>query len=104
MTLDSFFYCAPCRLKILVLPVGKVRPSYFTQCLRLLREHQVTRFEDINDGSLSGALLNPAVFPEGQLMFDFVTDWETQYKHLEDFQHWRKLYAVILSRHVADRA
>jgi hypothetical protein len=31
-------------------------------------------------------------------LFDFVTDWETQYKHLEDFQHWRKLYAVIPPR------
>lgn len=96
MTLDSFFYCAPCRLKILVVPLGKVRPSYFSRCLQLLRKYQVTRFEDLEYIAPSGAMLNPATFLQGQLMFDFVTDWEPQYRYLEDFQHWRKLYAVTL--------
>jgi hypothetical protein len=98
MSLDVFFYCAPCRLKVLLAPLGEVRASYFTQCVQLLRETgTIISFEDLDHERLSKAMFSPSSFPQGQLMFEYVTDWETHYKYLEDFQQWRKLFAVSVS-------
>jgi hypothetical protein len=94
MPLDSFYYCSPCRIKILVLPVGKVRASYFSRCLQKLRENDIFRFKELDDERLARAMFNLPSFPQGQLMFDYLTNWEPQYTYLEDFQHWRKLYGV----------
>lgn len=96
MSLDAFFYCAPCRLKVLAAPLGSVSASCFARALVLLRQHAaVVSLEPLaRDERLARAQVSPAVFPRGQLLFDFVTEWDPHYAYLEDFQHWRKLYAV----------
>lgn len=95
MSQDAFFYCAPCRLKVLVVPLGQVRASYFSQCLQLLDQNRVVPLKDLDDQErLSKAMFTPSAFPQGQLLFEYITEWEPHYAYLEDFQHWRKLYAV----------
>ena len=99
MSQETFFYCAPCRLKVLVLPLGNVRASYFSRSLGILRKHgTVIPFQNIDPEHLSKGLFNPAAFPQGQLLFEYVTDWEPHYAHVEDFQPWRKVYVVIILR------
>jgi trafficking protein particle complex subunit 9 len=97
MSTDEFFYCAPSRVKVLVVPIGEVRTSYFSRCVQLLRENGVIPFRNMDLSRFSKAMFNPAVFPPGQVVFEFLTNWESQYAYLEDFQHWRKLFAVIRS-------
>ena len=94
MSTESFFYCAPCRLKILLVPLGKVRASYFSLCLQLFRENCALPLRDVVGDRLSQAMFNPSAFPQGQLLFEYLTDWDSRYAYLDDFQHWRKLYAV----------
>jgi hypothetical protein len=96
MPADPFYYCSPCRIKVLVVPVGKVRASYFSRCLQKLRENEVIRFKDVGDNErLARAMFNPRNFPRGQLLLEYLTEWQPYYSYLEDFQHWRKLYGVL---------
>lgn len=76
------------------MPLGTVRASYFTQCLQLLRENSALPLGGLVDDRLSRVMFNPSAFPQGQLLFEYLTDWDSQYAYLDDFQHWRKLYAV----------
>jgi trafficking protein particle complex subunit 9 len=94
MSQDDFFYCAPCRLKVLIAPLGHVRSDYFSQCVQHCRQHAVVALKSLDQEHLSKTMFSPTTFPQGQLIYDFVTDWEPRYKHLEDFQQWRKLFAV----------
>ena len=94
MSQDAFFYCAPCRLKVLVVPLGQARASYFSQCLQLLHQNRVIPLKDLDQERLSKAMFTPSAFLQGQLLFEYLTEWEPYYAYLEDFQHWRKLYAV----------
>jgi hypothetical protein len=96
MSQDAFFYCAPCRLKALIAPLGQVRTSYFSQCLQLLHQNRVISFKELDQERLSKAMFTPSAFPQGQLLFEYLTEWEPYYAYLEDFQPWRKLYAVRL--------
>ena len=95
MSLDAFFYCAPCRIKVLAAPLGSLSASYFSTVLEQLRQHAVVPLQQLaGDERLAKAMLSPGAFPRGQLVFEFVTQWDAHYAYLEDFQHWRKLYAV----------
>jgi len=95
MSQDDFFYCAPCRLKILVAPLGKVRTSSFSETLRLLRENGSTiSLKSLDQERLVRTIFKPNTFPQGQLLFDFITYWDSHYTYLEDFQQWRKLFGV----------
>jgi len=95
MSQDDFFYCAPCRLKILVAPLGKVRSSSFSQTLRLLRENgSAISLKSLDQERLVRTIFKPNTFPQGQLLFDFITYWDSHYTYLEDFQQWRKLFGV----------
>jgi Transport protein Trs120 or TRAPPC9, TRAPP II complex subunit len=49
---------------------------------------------DLVDDRLAHVMFNPLAFPQGQLLFEYLTDWDSRYAYLDDFQHWRKLYAV----------
>jgi hypothetical protein len=94
MSIDPFTYCAPGRIKVLIVPVGKIRASYFSQCLKNFQQHKAVPFRDIPDDRLSKAMFNPSAFPQGQLLFEYLTGWDSDFSYLEDFQHWRKLYGV----------
>src|SRR5205809_4385722 len=94
MSQDAFFYWAPCRLKVLVVPLGQVRASYFSRCLQLLHQNRVVPLKELDQERLSKAMFTPSAFLQGQLLFEYLTELEPYYAYLEDFQHWRKLYAV----------
>jgi len=93
----SFFYCAPCRIKVLAAPLGGLSASCFSNVVEQLRQRAVVPLQQLaSDERLAKAMLSPAAFPRGQLVFEVVTEWDAHYAYLEDFQHWRKLYAVQL--------
>jgi Transport protein Trs120 or TRAPPC9, TRAPP II complex subunit len=94
MSTDQFFYCAPCRLKVLVTPLGQVSASYFSRVLQILREYKSIPLNALDADKLSDAFLSPQTFPQGILLLQYMTDWQSDKRHLEDFQPSRRLYAV----------
>jgi Transport protein Trs120 or TRAPPC9, TRAPP II complex subunit len=94
MSAEDFFYCAPGRLKVLVVPLGKVRTSLFSGVLQFFHENTTVPFKGLDVERCENAMFNPATFPQGQLMFECLTSWDPSYAYLEDLQPWRKLYAV----------
>ena len=105
MSLEQFFYCAPCRLKVLVVPLGNVRASCFADCVELLHRHgAIVPLKSLNGEGLAQVMFSPSAFPEGQLLFQYVTAWDHSYSYLEDFQQWRRLFAVdeVILRRISD--
>jgi len=94
MPTESFCYCAPCLLNVLVIPIGHVQSSYFSECFRLLEEERVVRYKDINLSAIANSFVNAETFVEGQLLLNYVTHWSPHFEYLQDFQQWRRLYAV----------
>src|SRR5689334_20314693 len=94
MSSDPFFYCASCWLKVLVVPLGPVRTAYYSRVLQLLRKHRPIVLNELDATTLSNTVLIPQAFPQGILLLQFLTHWQSEFVHLEDFQPSKRLYAV----------
>lgn len=92
--MDWFSYCAPARVKTLVVPVGNVTldefESYFSQSLSKYYE---VRLVDVTP---CGGMFNPQGYPHGRIIYDYqlaLADPESLF--LEDFEPHRKVFNVM---------
>ncbi|KAK2825747.1 hypothetical protein FQN49_007405, partial [Arthroderma sp. PD_2] len=71
MTVDPLSPIAPARLRVLLLPVGRIRRSRFLSFAERLRAHNVVRLGDISpEGRTSKNTFSPLAYPSGMIIYD----------------------------------
>ncbi|EFR03500.1 hypercellular protein HypA [Nannizzia gypsea CBS 118893] len=71
MTVDPLSPIAPARLRVLLLPIGRIRRSRFLSFAERLRAHNVVRLGDVSpEGSSSKKTFSPLAYPSGMIIYD----------------------------------
>ncbi|KAI9657003.1 MAG: hypothetical protein M1821_003169 [Bathelium mastoideum] len=74
MPLDPLSPIAPARVRVLLLPVGRIRKSRFQSFVARLEPQFLVRLGDISpDGRPDRNMFSPAAFPNGMVIYDFST-------------------------------
>lgn len=86
-----------CRVRILLVPVSPIKKSTFWHHVELVRQFSCVRLGDVTPDLHKGAnaKFSSQVFQEGQMHFQFVTKYNREHCHLEDFQPHRRIFGVI---------
>ncbi|RCI06824.1 hypothetical protein CU098_013039 [Rhizopus stolonifer] len=86
-----------CRVRILLVPVSPIKKSSFWRHVELVRKFNTVRLGDVTPDLHKGAnaKFSSQVFQEGQMHFQFVTKYNRDHCHLEDFQPHRRIFGVI---------
>ncbi|KAI8881361.1 Trs120-domain-containing protein [Backusella circina FSU 941] len=93
-----------CKIRVLLVPISPIKKSTFDRHVALLQEQcQSVSLADITP-SYKGVVVyfqscvskfNSQTFQQGQLHFQFQTEWTREEAHLQDFQPYRRLFGVI---------
>lgn len=88
-------FVEPCRIRTLVVPIGKWRKKEFTDSICKLKEYNEVRLLDITP--IDSSLFTPQGFPNGRLFFEFISSGYNDALHLflYDFEPFRKIFVVI---------
>ncbi|KAI7862240.1 TRAPP II complex [Spinellus fusiger] len=88
---------SPCRVRVLLVPVSPIKKSTFWEKVELVKKFSVVRLGDVTPDLHRGpgAMFSSQVFQEGQMHFQFVTNYKRDHAHLEDFQPHRRIFGVI---------
>ncbi|CAD0044481.1 unnamed protein product [Aureobasidium pullulans] len=74
MSNDPLSPIAPARVRVLVLPAGRIKKQRFVTFLDRLHQHDSVRLGDISpDGRSSKTIFSPLAFPNGSLLYNFST-------------------------------
>ena len=74
MSNDPLSPIAPARVRVLVLPAGRIKKQRFMTFLDRLHQHDSVRLGDISpDGRSSKTIFSPLAFPNGSLLYNFST-------------------------------
>ncbi|TIA31931.1 hypercellular protein-like protein HypA [Aureobasidium pullulans] len=74
MSNDPLSPIAPARVRVLVLPAGRIKKQRFMTFLDRLHQHDSVRLGDISpDGRSSKTIFSPLAFPNGLLLYNFST-------------------------------
>ena len=74
MTNDQLSPIAPARVRVLVLPAGRIKRHRFSSFLQRLHQHDSVRLGDISpDAKSANNLFSPLAFPNGSLLYNFST-------------------------------
>ncbi|KAI8078551.1 TRAPP II complex [Thamnidium elegans] len=85
------------RVRVLLVPVSPIKKSTFWHHVDLVRKFSCVRLGDVTPDLHKGAnaKFSSQVFQEGQMHFQFVTKYNRDHCHLEDFQPHRRIFGVI---------
>ncbi|KAI9475700.1 MAG: TRAPP II complex [Benjaminiella poitrasii] len=83
-----------CRVRVLLVPVSPIKKSTFWRHVELVKKFNLVRLGDVTP-DLHKAKFSSQVFQEGQMHFQFVTKYNRDHCHLEDFQPHRRIFGVI---------
>ncbi|KAI7900256.1 TRAPP II complex [Cokeromyces recurvatus] len=86
-----------CRVRILLIPVSPIKKSTFWKHVELVKKFSLVRLGDVTPDLHKGAnaKFSSQVFQEGQMHFEFITNYNRDHCHLEDFQPHRRIFGVI---------
>ncbi|KAG9811164.1 Trs120-domain-containing protein, partial [Aureobasidium melanogenum] len=74
MANDHLSPIAPARVRVLVLPAGRIKKHRFITFLQRLEQHDSVRLGDISpDAKSTNNLFSPLAFPNGSLLYNFST-------------------------------
>ncbi|CAR28023.1 ZYRO0D12012p [Zygosaccharomyces rouxii] len=88
-------FVQPCRVRLLVVPVGKWKRSQFLEAVTKLRKYNEVRLVDITP--IDSPLFTPQGFPQGRLFFEVITSGHNDALNLflYDFEPFRKIFVVV---------
>ncbi|CDH17657.1 related to Trafficking protein particle complex II-specific subunit 120 [Zygosaccharomyces bailii ISA1307] len=94
LTYDASFV-QPCRVRLLVVPIGKWNRQKFLDAVMKLRKYNEVRLLDITP--IDSPLFTPQGFPNGRLFFEIDTSGHHDALNLflYDFEPFRKIFVVI---------
>lgn len=93
--MGRFAPVSPARVRVQVLPVGKIERDRFTTVLRALRQHASSiRLGDVE--SAEQHALSPRTFPDGSLLFSYTTHTASDLdQQLSPFELFREVQLVL---------
>ncbi|KAL1919540.1 uncharacterized protein VTP21DRAFT_2233 [Calcarisporiella thermophila] len=85
------------QIRVLLVPVGPIKYATFKKHATLVQTFNSVRLGDVTPDLKKGAnaMFSSQVFQEGQLHFNFVSQYSTEQAYLEEFQMHRRIYGVI---------
>ncbi|GAV54014.1 hypothetical protein ZYGR_0AK05160 [Zygosaccharomyces rouxii] len=88
-------FVQPCRVRLLVVPIGKWKRSQFLEAVTKLRGYNEVRLVDITP--IDSPLFTPQGFPQGRLFFEVITSGHNDSLNLflYDFEPFRKIFVVV---------
>ncbi|GCE97849.1 hypothetical protein ZYGM_002912 [Zygosaccharomyces mellis] len=88
-------YVQPCRVRLLVVPVGKWKRGHFLEAVSKLRRYNEVRLVDITP--IDSPLFTPQGFPQGRIFFEVITSGHNDALNLflYDFEPFRKIFVVV---------
>ncbi|KAF9929847.1 hypothetical protein FBU30_001160 [Linnemannia zychae] len=94
--MDAVNFIAAARIRVLLVPVGPIKKATFERHVKMLRQHNSVRLEEVWMGPRTeNSFFSQSVPHEGQLYFQFVTSYNTEHQYLEEFQMHRRIFGVI---------
>ncbi|KAI9140539.1 transport protein Trs120 or TRAPPC9 TRAPP II complex subunit-domain-containing protein [Paraphysoderma sedebokerense] len=86
------------RIKILVVPVGRIRQSTFSKYVELLQKFNVISLGDVTpetSGNSKPNKFRPQIGDEGHMYFNYVTTYDREAAPLEELQMHQSVMGVI---------
>ncbi|KAI5245757.1 hypercellular protein-like protein HypA [Aureobasidium subglaciale] len=97
MANDPLSPIAPARVRVLVLPAGRIKKQRFLSFLERLQQHDRVRLGDISpDTKSNNSLFSPLAFPNGSLLYNFSTSMAPpSHAQLAPFDLFRESMMVL---------
>lgn len=94
--MDAVNFIAAARIRVLLVPVGPIKKATFERHVKMLRQHNSVKLEEVWMGPRTeNSFFSQNVPHEGQLYFQFVTSYNGEHQYLEEFQMHRRVFGVI---------
>ncbi|KAG9285352.1 hypothetical protein G9A89_010827 [Geosiphon pyriformis] len=95
--MDPLLFTAPGRIRILLVPVHPIKAHTFQKYVELVKKFGVVKLGDVTPDmrGTQKTMFSAQAFHEGQLHFNFITNYEAEHAYLEEFQMHRKIFGVI---------
>ncbi|KAF9135840.1 hypothetical protein BGW39_011429 [Mortierella sp. 14UC] len=94
--MDAVNFIAAARIRVLLVPVGPIKKATFERHVKMLRQHNSVKLEEVWMGPRTeNSFFSQNVPHEGQLYFQFVTSYSGEHQYLEEFQMHRRVFGVI---------
>ncbi|KAG0361102.1 hypothetical protein BGZ54_009227 [Gamsiella multidivaricata] len=94
--MDAVNFTAAARIRVLLVPVGPIKRSTFERHVKMLRQHNAVKLEEVWMGPRTeNSFFSQNVPHEGQLYFQFATSYNAEQQYLEEFQMHRRIFGVI---------
>ncbi|KAF9576931.1 hypothetical protein EC968_000056 [Mortierella alpina] len=94
--MDAVNFISAARIRVLLVPVGPIKKATFERHVKMLRQHNSVKLEEVWMGPRTeNSFFSQNVPHEGQLYFQFVTSYSTEHQYLEEFQMHRRVFGVI---------
>ncbi|KAG0213874.1 hypothetical protein BGX28_003298 [Mortierella sp. GBA30] len=91
--MDAVNFISAARIRVLLVPVGPIKKATFEQHVKMLRQHNSVKLEEVWMGPRTeNSFFSQNVPHEGQLYFQFVTSYSTEHQYLEEFQMHRRVF------------
>ncbi|KAF9092331.1 hypothetical protein BGX29_010505, partial [Mortierella sp. GBA35] len=91
--MDAVNFIAAARIRVLLVPVGPIKKATFERHVKMLRQHNSVKLEDVWMGPRAeNSFFSQNVPHEGQLYFQFVTSYNGEHQYLEEFQMHRRVF------------
>lgn len=97
MAIDPLSPIAPARVRVLVLPAGRIKKKRFLSLVHRLQQHDRVRLGDISpDGRRDQKMFSPLAFPNGSLLYHFSTSMPPpSHVQLTPFELFREPLMVL---------
>ncbi|KAL8827083.1 MAG: hypothetical protein Q9191_003398 [Dirinaria sp. TL-2023a] len=97
MGLDPVSFIAPGRVRVLLLPLGRITSARFSSFVDRLGQENVVRLGDISpDGRPHRTMFSPLAFPAGSILYDLSTSVPvSSHSSLSPFELYREPLAVV---------
>ncbi|KAI1319619.1 hypothetical protein EDD11_003612 [Mortierella claussenii] len=94
--MDAINFTAAARIRVLLVPVGPIRKATFERHVKMLRQHNSVKLEEVWMGPRTeNSFFSQNVPHEGQLYFHFAISYNGEHQYLEEFQMHRRVFGVI---------
>ncbi|ORZ04550.1 TRAPP II complex [Lobosporangium transversale] len=94
--MDVVNFTSAARIRVLLVPVGPIKKATFENRVKMLRQHNSVKLEEVWMGPRTeNSFFSQNVPHEGQLYFNFTTSYSAEHQYLEEFQMHRRVFGVI---------
>jgi len=88
-------YLDPARIKIAIVPVGKIKKKSFKKFIEIISEKDILELKDIPFIKQENGIVNEKKPESGKVLLKFVTSHNMEHGKYEDIQPYRRIFGVI---------